>query len=206
RHRPTLRSVRTRTPTMPVVTGAPGPRSTSSACPERGSTEPVEVRRDGFLRTSHLFPWTRISKLELSRILNFSTPFAQKTRPPEPRRWAAGRPRPRRALALVVTLSLVSMFTSYGLTADRLPWEMRVCADPAALPFSNAAEEGFENRIASLLADELGATLTYDWSVFTEDLVNLRFAEGECDVIMGVPDGFERATTTIAYYQSPYGT
>ena len=96
------------------------------------------------------------------------------------------------------------MITSHGLAADREPWEMRVCADPAALPFSNAAEEGFENRIASLLADELGATLTYDWSVFTEDLVNLRFAEGECDVIMGVPDGFERATTTIAYYQSPY--
>lgn len=98
----------------------------------------------------------------------------------------------------------MSMLTSHGLAADTEPWELRVCADPAALPFSNASEEGFENRIASLLADELGAKLSYDWSVFTEDLVNLHFAEGECDVLMGVPDGFERATTTIAYYQSPY--
>ncbi len=89
-------------------------------------------------------------------------------------------------------------------SAQRPSWEMRVCADPDALPFSHRDGTGFENRIAAILAETLNARLTYDWSVFTEDLVNLRFAEGECDVIMGVPDGFEKSLTTIAYYQSPY--
>lgn len=41
--------------------------------------------------------------------------------------------------------------------------ELRVCADPNNLPFSNRQGEGFENRIAELLAHELKATLVYTW-------------------------------------------
>lgn len=83
-------------------------------------------------------------------------------------------------------------------------WELRACAPPQSLPFSDINEAGFENRIAEILADELGAELTYDWVAFTPDLVNLHFAEGTCDVILGVPDGFEQVANTLTYYQSPY--
>ena len=41
--------------------------------------------------------------------------------------------------------------------------ELRVCADPNNLPFSNERGEGFENKIAELIADELGARLSYTW-------------------------------------------
>src|SRR4051812_38374510 len=59
------------------------------------------------------------------------------------------------AIALVLTL-----FTTGASAEDRV---LRVCADPNNLPFSNQAEEGFENRIAELVAQELGAKLDYVW-------------------------------------------
>ena len=40
---------------------------------------------------------------------------------------------------------------------------LRVCADPNNLPFSNEKEEGFENRLARMMAEELGADLSYTW-------------------------------------------
>lgn len=106
-------------------------------------------------------------------------------------------------LTLLVSLTLATLSTGAAQATDHA-WELRVCAAPDEMPFSNQAEEGFENRIADILADELGARLTYDWTAFTSDLINLHFAEGTCDVIMGVPDGFEKGLNTITYYQSPY--
>ena len=41
--------------------------------------------------------------------------------------------------------------------------ELRVCADPNNLPFSNDKQQGFENRIAELLARDLDAKLSYVW-------------------------------------------
>lgn len=83
-------------------------------------------------------------------------------------------------------------------------WEMRVCADPVSLPFSSQDESGFENRIAAILANELHASVTYDWHLFNSDMINERLREGECDLIMGIPDGYKGLLTTLAYYQSPY--
>ena len=83
-------------------------------------------------------------------------------------------------------------------------WELRVCADPDALPFSSREETGFENRIARIVADELGATLTYDWFPQGPEMVTRRLRAGHCDLIVGVPDGSEDLLTTISYYRSPY--
>lgn len=83
-------------------------------------------------------------------------------------------------------------------------WGLRICAQPNAMPFSHVNETGLENRVAQVIADELNAQVVYDWHVFNADLVNLRFSEGICDVIMGVPDGFGRSLNTLTYYQSPY--
>lgn len=83
-------------------------------------------------------------------------------------------------------------------------WEMRVCSDPNNMPYSNEQEEGFENRIAEILADELGAELTYVWTPQRFLQVREVFREGECDVVMGVNDGHPQFMTTLPYYQSTY--
>ena len=86
-------------------------------------------------------------------------------------------------------------------TANRV---LRVCADPNNLPFSNQKEQGFENRIARLLAREMGATLEYTWWAQRRGFVRHTLDAGACDVLLGVPAGFERALTTQPYYTSTY--
>ena len=82
--------------------------------------------------------------------------------------------------------------------------DLRVCAEPDNLPFSRADESGFENRIARVLADELGAELRYTWAPQRRAFVRKTFGEGACDVWIGVPAGFERMLTTKPYYRSTY--
>ena len=81
---------------------------------------------------------------------------------------------------------------------------VRVCADPNNLPFSNEAREGFENRIADLLAERLGARLEYVWWPQRRGFVRNTLRAGACDVIVGVPSSFELAATTRPYYRSTY--
>ena len=57
-------------------------------------------------------------------------------------------------------LLLVALLCFTGLAQPR---ELRVCADPDNLPFSDASGNGFENRIARLVAEEMGAELRYEW-------------------------------------------
>jgi branched-chain amino acid transport system substrate-binding protein len=116
---------------------------------------------------------------------------------------ASGAPR-RIARALVATacaLALLSGTTGYARQAR---WEMRVCADPDGLPFSNRDLEGYENRIAHVLADELNARLTFDWFTQGSDMITFHLREGLCDMVIGVPDGYQDLLTTVAYYRSPY--
>ena len=81
---------------------------------------------------------------------------------------------------------------------------LRVCADPNNLPFSNRAEEGFENRIATLLATDQHATLQYTWRPQRRGFVRSTLNAGTCDVVVGVPAGFELVDTTQPYYRSTY--
>jgi quinoprotein dehydrogenase-associated probable ABC transporter substrate-binding protein len=83
-------------------------------------------------------------------------------------------------------------------------WEMRVCADPDYMPQSNRDGEGYENKIVEILADELGAELTYQWWTLAPSMVTEQLREGNCDMMIGVPDGGEGIIATIAYYRSPY--
>jgi mxaJ protein len=84
------------------------------------------------------------------------------------------------------------------------PAVLRVCADPNNLPFSNEREEGFENRIARLIARDLGAELRYTWWAQRRGFVRNTLGAGRCDVILGVPAGFEPVATTAPYYRSTY--
>ena len=88
-------------------------------------------------------------------------------------------------------------------TANRQP--LRVCADPNNLPFSNQRLEGFENKLARLLARELGAReVTYYWFAQRRGFVRNTLGANKCDVIIGVPSSFEMALTTRPYYRSGY--
>ena len=83
-------------------------------------------------------------------------------------------------------------------------WDLFVCADSNALPFSARDETGFENRLAQILADEMGATITYYWVANRREASLERLRQGFCDVILGQPDGTGTVISTIAYYRSPY--
>jgi mxaJ protein len=85
------------------------------------------------------------------------------------------------------------------------PWGvLRVCADPNNLPFSNERGEGFENKIAELLAAELNERLEYTWWAQRRGFFRSTLRAGACDVVVGVPSSFELAATTAPYYRSTY--
>lgn len=103
---------------------------------------------------------------------------------------------------------LPSLFLAVPLAAGAVhganAWEMRVCADPERLPFSRIDGGGYENRIAEIIAKELGAELTYVWFPASEAMVQDYLRTGECDIIMGVPDGHDGLASTLAYMRSPF--
>jgi quinoprotein dehydrogenase-associated probable ABC transporter substrate-binding protein len=110
-----------------------------------------------------------------------------------------------RALKLVfIVVSLVCP----GLALGQTKGPLRVCADPENLPFSNQKLEGFENRIADLVAKEFGTTTTYTWwgqrRGFIRNTMNATLQEGRCDVVIGVPEGYDLVRTTTPYYRSTY--
>ena len=82
--------------------------------------------------------------------------------------------------------------------------ELRVCADPNNLPFSNEAGEGFENRIVSLIAQELGADLRYVWWAQRRGFLRNTLKAGACDLVPGLPAHLEGVRTTAPYYRSSY--
>jgi len=81
---------------------------------------------------------------------------------------------------------------------------LRVCADPNNLPFSNSAEEGFENRIAHVIAADLGADVEYTWWAQRRGFIRNTLKAGLCDIVIGVPSALDMVLTTAPYYRSIY--
>jgi mxaJ protein len=81
---------------------------------------------------------------------------------------------------------------------------LRVCADPNNLPFSNERLEGFENKIAALIAHEMKTDVQYTWWAQRRGFIRNTLKAGECDLVVGVPSSFELASTTSPYYRSTY--
>ena len=81
---------------------------------------------------------------------------------------------------------------------------LKVCADPNNLPFSNAAGEGFENKIVELLGRELGMEVRYTWWPQRRGFIRSTLDRGLCDLVPGVPSNLERVKTTRPYYRSSY--
>ena len=84
------------------------------------------------------------------------------------------------------------------------PHVLRVCADPNNLPYSNERQEGFENRIAELLAREMKAELRYVWWAQRRGYIRNSLRAGLCDVFIGMPTGLDMVLVTRPYYRSTY--
>src|SRR5439155_16581302 len=98
--------------------------------------------------------------------------------------------------------ALVALGVLSSVPAERPA--LRVCADPNNMPFSNQRGEGFENKIATLVAHDMGRTVSYFWSPQRRGFVRNTPNANRCDVIMGVPSQFEPARPTRPYYRSSY--
>ncbi|TXN68934.1 rare earth element methanol dehydrogenase accessory protein XoxJ [Methylobacterium sp. WL6] len=86
------------------------------------------------------------------------------------------------------------------VTADVL----RVCGDPGNMPFSERKEDGFENRIAAIIADELKIKVRYYWLTQGPGFVRNTLGTGLCDLIVGSALGSEGVQNTNPYYRSVY--
>jgi quinoprotein dehydrogenase-associated probable ABC transporter substrate-binding protein len=84
------------------------------------------------------------------------------------------------------------------------PDVFRACGDPRNLPFSNEKGEGFENKLAELLAAKLGKKLSYAYYPQATGFVRMTLGSFRCDVIMGFPQGDDQAQLTIPYYRTTY--
>jgi len=106
-----------------------------------------------------------------------------------------------RRFALISAISAVSTLLCSGIAGAR---EIRICADPNNLPFSDNKGEGFENKIAVIIAREIGAKPQFVWAPLWRGFVRKTLEAGLCDVLPGVPQKLERVRTTQAYYVASY--
>ncbi|HUW73445.1 MAG TPA: quinoprotein dehydrogenase-associated putative ABC transporter substrate-binding protein [Methyloceanibacter sp.] len=82
---------------------------------------------------------------------------------------------------------------------------LNICADPGNMPLSNMQREGFQNKLAKLLADATGAEIKYHWQPFIErGLTRSTFEEHYCDLMFDVPSTYDRLLTTEPIYKTPY--
>lgn len=106
----------------------------------------------------------------------------------------------RTAAITLMSIGLLSLTTGASTPAPVL----RVCSDPNNLPFSNEKQQGFENRIAEVIARELGARLEYTWWAQRRGYIRNSIRAGKCDLMMAVPTGMDMLLTTRPYYRSTY--
>lgn len=81
---------------------------------------------------------------------------------------------------------------------------LRVCSDPANMPFSNQKGEGFENRIAEIVADAMKVPVEYTWFPQATGFIRRTLFAKACDVVIGFAQGDELVLNTNHYYRSTY--
>lgn len=106
-------------------------------------------------------------------------------------------------MSSVISSTLILLGFCAGLSVPSAA-VLRVCADPSNLPYSNHAREGFENRIADLIAEDLHQGIEYFWFPQRENFFRKTVSQGLCDVVLGVPVGISSVDTTHSYYRSSY--
>src|SRR5437879_5992320 len=108
--------------------------------------------------------------------------------------------RAKLASALLLGAAAVALMAS-GPHPDQ---ELRVCADPFDLPFSNDQEQGFENKIAHVVAQDLNARVINYWWPSRRGVLRNSILGGFCDVMIQAPVGLDPVATTKPYYRSTY--
>ncbi|MGK9052470.1 substrate-binding domain-containing protein [Neorhizobium sp. CSC1952] len=85
------------------------------------------------------------------------------------------------------------------------PDVLRVCADPSNMPFTDESGQGFENKLAELVAAKTGRkSVAYTWYPMATGFVRNTLRANRCDIIMGYAQGDELVQNTNAYYRSTY--
>ncbi|MGH8728351.1 MAG: substrate-binding domain-containing protein [Burkholderiales bacterium] len=109
---------------------------------------------------------------------------------------------------LIVTLICLAALPAFAAQDDKV---LRVCADPNNLPLSNKNKEGYENKIAELLAKDLGWKVEYAWFPqrmgFIRNTLRARDPETnrfKCDLVLGVSPDSDMTVNTKPYYRSTY--
>ena len=110
------------------------------------------------------------------------------------------------ASALTVALLLAAQMQSAAAQTSDLVVrsELRVCADPANMPFSNQKQEGFENKIAEVIGKALEIPVTYYWFPQSTGFIRRTLRDKRCDVVIGYAQGHELVQNTNHYYSSAY--
>ncbi|MEX2156373.1 MAG: quinoprotein dehydrogenase-associated putative ABC transporter substrate-binding protein [Gemmatimonadales bacterium] len=112
--------------------------------------------------------------------------------------------RPDRLVGILLCAASLALVSGALRAGPQNPKQLRVCADPDNLPFSNERQEGFENRIAQFLAQEMQATVTYTWWPQRRGFLRNTLQARSCDVLIGVPKEYDPVFTTKPYYRSTY--
>jgi ABC-type amino acid transport substrate-binding protein len=112
----------------------------------------------------------------------------------------------RFALSASLALALGDTVCAAPSPADgaSTPSALRVCADPHNLPFSDEKGEGFENKIAELLGQDLSLPVEYFWFPQVIGFVRVGLNGGHCDLVIGTVVGDELMQTTAPYYRTGY--
>lgn len=110
-------------------------------------------------------------------------------------------------LLLAASIGWASIVSPTGGAGDAHAAEdavLRVCGDPNNMPFSNEKLEGLENQIAAVLAQDLGWKVEYVWWPHQRGLVRRVLNTERCDVLIGIPKGYDLVSWTKPYYRTGY--
>lgn len=114
-----------------------------------------------------------------------------------------------RSLALALAAAVLAIRPAGAQVPPNAPslvpdGQFRVCAGPTDMPFSNHKRQGFENKIAALVAHAMHRTLSYIWYPESVGFVRRTLLRYRCDVIAGVFQSSGETDNTDAYYHSAY--
>jgi mxaJ protein len=101
-------------------------------------------------------------------------------------------------------IAAACLLSAHATAGSEAANELRVCADPNNMPFSNREHAGFENKIAELAGQKLGKTLSYTWWAQRRGFIRHTLKAGLCDLVIGVPAHYDLVENTRPYYRSTY--
>ncbi|REF87344.1 amino acid ABC transporter substrate-binding protein (PAAT family) [Methylovirgula ligni] len=92
-----------------------------------------------------------------------------------------------------------------GAARRRTLQSLRICGDPGNLPFSNDRLEGYENKIAEILAKAMDTHTEYYWRPYIDrGMLRETYGNDQCDVLMDLPLGFEGVLLTEPLYKTTF--